>query len=129
MRLLILFATLAISNLTFSQKKKAKEVPPQNLDKKTVISNIDGRFNEYAGISKQLWDFAELGYMEEKSSIVLQELLKKEVLFKSDVETLIGKRPYEEKKALDIIMPEPEKTITEEPDTSLPEELVNPPKI
>jgi AFG3 family protein len=31
-----------------------------------------------------------------------KELLKKEVLFKSDVEALIGKRPYEEKKALDI---------------------------
>jgi AFG3 family protein len=31
-----------------------------------------------------------------------KELLKKEVLFKSDVEALIGKRPFEEKKALDI---------------------------
>ena len=29
------------------------------------------------------------------------ELLKKEVLFKSDVEALIGKRPFEEKKTLD----------------------------
>ncbi|HVX49988.1 MAG TPA: ATP-dependent zinc metalloprotease FtsH [Chitinophagaceae bacterium] len=31
-----------------------------------------------------------------------QELLKKEVLFQSDVESLIGKRPYEEKKLLDV---------------------------
>jgi cell division protease FtsH len=30
-----------------------------------------------------------------------EALLEKEVLFQSDVETLIGKRPYEEKKALD----------------------------
>jgi cell division protease FtsH len=30
-----------------------------------------------------------------------QELLKKEVLFKSDVEALIGKRPFEEKKILE----------------------------
>ncbi len=30
-----------------------------------------------------------------------KELLKKEVLFKSDVEALIGKRPFEERKALD----------------------------
>src|SRR5450432_3229298 len=30
------------------------------------------------------------------------ELLEKEVLFQSDVETLIGKRPYEEKRALDV---------------------------
>lgn len=31
-----------------------------------------------------------------------KELLRKEVLFKSDVETLIGKRPFEEKKTLDV---------------------------
>ena len=32
-----------------------------------------------------------------------KELLHKEVLFQSDVETLIGKRPYEEKKPADVI--------------------------
>ena len=35
--------------------------------------------------------------------ILAKELLKKEVLFQSDVEALIGKRPYEDKKALDFI--------------------------
>lgn len=55
-----------------------------------------------------------------------KELLKKEVLFKSDVEALIGKRPYEEKKALDI--PETEK-VNEEPSSALPEELITPPAI
>ncbi len=55
-----------------------------------------------------------------------KELLKKEVLFKSDVEALIGKRPYEEKKALDI--PEEEK-VNEEPSSALPEELITPPAI
>ncbi len=63
----------------FAQKKKAKNTAPiQNTDKQLIITNIDSRFNEYAAISKQIWDFAELGYMEEKSSVVLQELLKKE---------------------------------------------------
>ena len=38
----------------------------------------------------------------EQVEILAKELLHKEVLFKSDVEVLIGKRPYEEKKALDI---------------------------
>jgi len=56
-----------------------------------------------------------------------KELLRKEVLFKSDVETLIGKRPYEEKKALDI--PTPDTAVADEPGSALPEELVNPPKI
>ncbi len=58
--------------------------------------------------------------------LLAKELLKKEVLFKSDVEALIGKRPYEEKKALDI---KPEEKISTEPETSLPEELVHPPII
>jgi cell division protease FtsH len=31
-----------------------------------------------------------------------EALLEKEVLFQSDVEALIGKRPYEEKRALDV---------------------------
>ncbi len=57
-----------------------------------------------------------------------KELLKKEVLFKSDVEALIGKRPYEEKKALDI-EPDPKDVVGSEPSMDLPEELKTPPVI
>jgi len=35
--------------------------------------------------------------------ILAKELLKREVLFQSDVEALIGKRPYEDRKALDFV--------------------------
>ncbi|MBL7702305.1 MAG: ATP-dependent zinc metalloprotease FtsH [Ferruginibacter sp.] len=49
-----------------------------------------------------------------------QELLKKEVLFKSDVEALIGKRPFEEKKALDIIVDEEEAAKNREKETMSP---------
>ncbi len=35
--------------------------------------------------------------------ILAKQLLEKEVLFQSDVEALIGKRPFEEKKLLDVI--------------------------
>jgi len=65
---------------------------------------------------------------EKRSDVekLAKELLVKEVLFKSDVEGLIGKRPFEEKKLLDI---EPEVTATPEPTESLPEELKNPPSI
>jgi cell division protease FtsH len=55
-----------------------------------------------------------------------KELLVKEVLFKSDVEALIGKRPYEEKKILDI---DPEEIASEEPSSAFPEELKAPPSI
>jgi AFG3 family protein len=43
--------------------------------------------------------------LKEKShqvEILAEALLTKEVLFQSDVESLIGKRPYEEKRALDV---------------------------
>ena len=40
-----------------------------------------------------------------------KELLRKEVLFKSDVEALIGKRPYEEKKTLDVAVETTEKPL------------------
>lgn len=58
-----------------------------------------------------------------------KELLVKEVLFKSDVETLIGKRPFEEKKLLDV---DPEDIIAPEvPElpNDVPDALQNPPAI
>ena len=67
--------------------------------------------------------------IEKKGDVekLAKELLKKEVLFKSDVEALIGKRPYEEKKSLDIVDPKSE--VIEAPDTEMPEELKSPPAI
>ncbi len=68
--------------------------------------------------------------IEKKSDVekLAKELLKKEVLFKSDVEALIGKRPYEEKKALDIVV-DPKEEVSETPGTTMPEELKTPPAI
>jgi AFG3 family protein len=53
--------------------------------------------------------------------ILAKELLEKEVLFQSDVETLIGKRPFEDKKILDVVHQDvnnelsapPEKTVVD----------------
>jgi len=52
--------------------------------------------------------------------ILAKELLEKEVLFQSDVEALIGKRPYEDKNVLDVIHDQnvglgapPEKTVVD----------------
>jgi len=53
--------------------------------------------------------------------ILAKELLEKEVLFQSDVEALIGKRPYEDKKILDVAQQDvnaelsapPEKTVVD----------------
>ncbi len=51
---------------------------------------------------------------KQEVEILARELLKREVLFKSDVEQLIGKRPYEEKKVLDII-DNPKDAVIEDP--------------
>ena len=45
---------------------------------------------------------ALLGEKREQVEKLAKELLTKEVLFKSDVEELIGKRPYEEKRLLEV---------------------------
>ena len=58
--------------------------------------------------------------------LLAKELLKKEVLFQSDVEALIGKRPFEEKKLLDI---DPKDAVDEGPEKDIPEVLQNPPQI
>ncbi len=40
-----------------------------------VLSSIDARFGEHQRIALQIWDYAELGYLEEKSSALLQQSL------------------------------------------------------
>lgn len=79
MKTRLLSLILLLPALTFAQPKPKKSAPSApDRDKQTVLANLDGRFAEYAGISKQIWDFAELGYQEEKSSVLLQEQLKRE---------------------------------------------------
>jgi cell division protease FtsH len=43
-----------------------------------------------------------LAEKKQQVEILAEKLLDKEVLFQSDVEQLIGKRPYEEKKTLEV---------------------------
>jgi aminobenzoyl-glutamate utilization protein B len=40
-----------------------------------VVAGIDGRFDEHQNIARQIWEFAELGYLETRSSALLQETL------------------------------------------------------
>jgi AFG3 family protein len=65
---------------------------------------------------------------EKKADVekLAKELLVKEVLFKSDVEALIGKRPFEEKKLLDI---DAKDEIVKEPSVTIDDTLLNPPTI
>lgn len=54
---------------------------------------------------------------KQQVEILAKELLEKEVLFQSDVETLIGKRPYGEKKLLEVEVDEKSHTPTHQSGT------------
>ncbi len=71
-------------------------------------------FSEETGkmIDEEVRDLIAMAFVRTKAlltekkhevEVLAQELLKREVLFQSDVEALIGKRPFEDKKALDFI--------------------------
>lgn len=86
-------------------------------------------------IDQEVRKLIDMAYIKTKNLLIerrteveklAKELLVKEVLFKSDVEALIGKRPFEEKKILDI----PNEDIAaEEPSKEIPDNLKNPPMI
>lgn len=43
--------------------------------KPEVLKGIDSRYDQYAGIAHKIWQFAEVGFQETKSSALLQETL------------------------------------------------------
>ncbi|WP_116106038.1 amidohydrolase [Lewinella sp. IMCC34191] len=47
-------------------------------DHAAVLQDIDRQADDYFAVAKQIWDFAEVGYQEEESSALLQQLLKDE---------------------------------------------------
>ena len=45
-------------------------------DRSALLSGIDSKREKYAGVAKEIWGFAEVGFREEKSSALLQQQLK-----------------------------------------------------
>src|SRR4051812_6483257 len=50
----------------------------QDKDKQFVSAEIDRKSTTYKQVAKDIWGYAELGYLENKSSAKLQEVLKSE---------------------------------------------------
>lgn len=46
-------------------------------DKEKAMKSLDSKSAHYTEVAKQIWNFAELGYLEEKSSALLQSELQK----------------------------------------------------
>jgi aminobenzoyl-glutamate utilization protein B len=47
-------------------------------DKEFALAELTKRHHAYSQIARQIWSYAELGFQENKSSLLLQETLKKE---------------------------------------------------
>ncbi|MDC6389992.1 amidohydrolase [Maribacter sp. PR1] len=62
----LLFISLCTSVLTLSSQKT----------KKDVLKSLDTKSEMYGDISQQIWNLAEMGYQEQKSSTLLQKTLE-----------------------------------------------------
>ena len=49
-----------------------------NSDHADVLNDIDGRYEQTADIARKIWEWAELGYLEEKASALLEDTLEAE---------------------------------------------------
>lgn len=66
MKNLTLLLLAAVSSSVFAQKTK-----------QDVLKSIDSKTEQYSNIAHNIWEFAEVGYQEVKSSDLLQETLTK----------------------------------------------------
>ena len=77
MRNIFLALFLLLTTASFAQKKKT--VVPGNEPLKTEsMKMLEGGYEQYKQIALQIWDHAELGYKEVKSTALLQQTLKNE---------------------------------------------------
>jgi len=71
---------IAVAAFSFSVNAQTEINPKikQDKDKQFVTAEIDKKSNSYKQVAKDIWGYAELGYLESKSSAKLQEVLKSE---------------------------------------------------
>jgi aminobenzoyl-glutamate utilization protein B len=75
----IIYILLSITySFSYTQAQERKPKNDTNKDKQFVINAIDKKYNNYCQIARKIWGFAELGYLEDKSTSLLQESLKNE---------------------------------------------------
>ena len=76
-RILVGIALLTL-NVAVAQKKKPVATPSNEPLKTAALQGLQESYGQYKDIALQIWNNAELGYKEVKSSAVLQETLRKE---------------------------------------------------
>ena len=76
-RILVGIALLTL-NIAVAQKKKPVAAPSNEPLKTAALQGLQESYGQYKDIALQIWNNAELGYKEVKSSALLQETLRKE---------------------------------------------------
>ena len=76
-RILVGIALLTL-NVAVAQKKKPVAAPSNEPLKTAALQGLQENYGQYKDIALQIWNNAELGYKEVKSSALLQETLRKE---------------------------------------------------
>ena len=75
-----LFLTASLAIFAYGSQAQIKKVvaSPEEGFKAAVIQNLQNAYPSYKDIALQIWNYAELGYKEVKSSALLVETLRKE---------------------------------------------------
>ena len=66
----------SVALLLLAMSVAAAAQQPSSSDRSALLSGIDSKREKYAGVAKEIWGFAEVGFREEKSSALLQQQLK-----------------------------------------------------
>ncbi len=72
---IFLFLTFFFSSF-FVKGQKLKEISTLEKYKNELNANLQKGYEQYKNIAFQIWNYAEVGYKEEKSSLLLQQTLK-----------------------------------------------------
>ena len=76
MRKPLLIGLTLFFNLSLLLAQKKPIADPVDKLKDQIAKNIDADYDKYKKTALQIWDYAEVGYKEVKSSALLQQLLK-----------------------------------------------------
>lgn len=66
------YALSLLAGMTFSMALFAQA----DTEKQDILESLDANFATYAEMASQIWDYAELGFMEDKSTALLQDQLR-----------------------------------------------------
>lgn len=72
----LIFTSILLLAFTYTASCQL-ENPMAKSDKEEVIKNLSAQSEHYFDIAKQIWNFAEVGYQEYKSTALLQDELSK----------------------------------------------------